>query len=194
MKTSISKAALSSGLLVYLIILAFLFSHAGSFILLAIYIVPGLLYGLALTASAPNTASAVGSVLFVILSVVINIACVYYVCQDFVDQGRFAGLKLVVASSVGAVSLTSCYDFLLLRRFSVFRTIAMPSILGMAASLVSALCMYFLIPDKENGFVATILWVGMLAIFPLWQYLIGFNLAYHVRSNHPVELSEPGRK
>jgi hypothetical protein len=179
LKPSISKAALSSGLTVFIIILILLFSSAGSFILVAIYVAPGLVYGLALTASAKSPVSAFGSVLFVLLSMAINIICVYCVSQDFLDQGHFAPLKLLICGTAGAVLLTICYDFLLLRRFSVLRTIVMPSILGIAASLFSALFMYLLLSGKYNEVVSTILWVGMLAVFPLWQYLIGLNLAFH---------------
>jgi hypothetical protein len=181
-KTSISKAALVSGLLVFVILLILLFSSAGDFILLAIYVAPGLVYGLALTASANNPVSAVRSVVFVLLSVVINIVCVYFVCQDFLDPGYFAPLKLVACGGIGAVLLTSLYDLLLVRRFCVFRTIAIRSFLGIGASLFSAFFMYLLNSGTYNKFVSTILWVGMLAVFPLWQYLIGLNLDYHGRS------------
>jgi hypothetical protein len=179
LKTSISKAALSSGLFVFIILLILLFSHAGGFILLATYVAPGLVYGLALTASANNPVSTVRSVVFILLSMVINIGCVYVVWQAFLDPGYHAPLKLVVCGAIGAVLLTGCYDLLLVRRFSVFRTIAMPSILGIGASLFSALFMYLLNSGTYNTFISTILWIGMLAVFPLWQYLIGLNLGYH---------------
>jgi hypothetical protein len=178
MQTTISKAALASGLLVFAIILILLFSGAGSFILLAIYGAPGLIYGLALTAPAHNRVSAFRSISFVLLSMTINIVCVYYVSNDFLDYSHYAPLKLVACSTIGAVLFTSGYALVILRRFSAFRTIAMPSILGIVASLFSALFMHLLISNKYNEFVSSILWVGMVAIFPLWQYLIGLNLDY----------------
>jgi hypothetical protein len=192
LKTSISKAALSSGLLVFIILLIFLFSRAGDFFFLAIYVAPGLVYGLALTASANNPVSAVRGMIFVLLSVVINFGCVYFVCQDFLDldPGYIAPLKLVICGGIGAVLLTSSYDLLLVRLFSVFRTIAVPSILGIGASLFSAFFMYLLDSGNYNKFVTTILWVGMLAVLPLWQYLIGLNLAFHGKSIYSTKLSK----
>jgi hypothetical protein len=181
-KTSISKAALASGLLVFVILLILLFSSAGDIILLAIYVAPGLIYGLALTASANNPVSAVRSVVFVLLSVVINIVCVYFVGQDFLDSGYDGPLKLVACGAIGAVLFTSCYDLFVVRRFSTFRTIVMPSILGIGASLFSAFFMYLLNSGNYNKVVSTFLWVGMLAVFPLWQYLTGLNLDYLGRS------------
>jgi hypothetical protein len=190
LKTSISKAALASGLLVYIIILVLLFSRAGSSILLAICVAPGLVYGLALTTSANKPVSAIRAIFFVLLSMAINIMCVYYTTENFPFSGQNESFKLVLFSAIGAILLTICYDLVLVRRFSVFRTIVLPSILGIAASLVSTLCMYLLISDKYNEFVSTILWVGMLTVFPLWQYLIGLNLDYHGRSTYPVKLSD----
>jgi hypothetical protein len=77
--------------------------------------------------------------------------------------------------------LTICFDLIVLRRFSVFRTIAIPSIFGIASSVLSAVCMYLLIVAMYSEWVSTLLWVGMLSIFPLWQYLIGVNIDAHSR-------------
>jgi hypothetical protein len=189
LKTSISKAAFASGLLVFIILLVLLFSRAGSTILLAICVVPGLVYGLALTASTNKPVSPIRAIFLVLLSMAINFTCVYCTTENFPFCGQTEAFKLVLFSAIGAILLTICYDLVLVRRFSVFRTLAMPLILGTAASPVSTLCMYLFISDKYDGFVSTILWVGMLTIFPLWQYLIGLNLDYHGRSTNPAKLS-----
>jgi len=186
LKTSISKAALGSGILVFLLILIPLFCGGGSFILLVIYGAPGLIYGLALTASAKNPVSALRGVFFVALSLVINATCVYYVSVDFLNAKVYAAFESVTFSTVSAVLLTMCYDLIILRRFSVFRTIAMPSILGIAASLFSALFIYFIVSGRHSEFLSSMLWAGMMSVFPLWQYLIGLNIDYHSRAVYPL--------
>jgi hypothetical protein len=183
LNTSISKAALRSGLSVFLFLLILLFSKAGSFLLFAICVAPGLVYGLALTTSAKNPVSAFGKLFLILLAMTINIGCVYYVSNDFLDldYNQYAAFKSVTCSTIGAILFTLCYDLLILRRFSVFRTIVMPSIMGMVSSLFSAFCMYLIVSGSYNEFVSASLWVGMLSIFPLWQYLIGLNIYYHSR-------------
>jgi hypothetical protein len=190
---TITKAAFRSGLLVFLAILILLFTKAGSFVIIAIYLAPGLAFGLGLTSAVKNQVSAFSSIFFVLLSMAINIFCVYYVSNDFLDldYGHYASIKSVICSAIGAAALTMGFDFIILRRFSVIRSIVMPSILGIASSLLSAFFMYLLISGKYNEFESAILWIGMLSIFPLWQYLIGLNIDYHCRAIYQARQPDP---
>jgi len=158
-----------------------LLCRGGGFIVLLIYAVPGLFYGLTLVSSVDPPVTTLGTILFIILSMVINILCVYGVLRDFmnVDAGPYVALELVTYSTVGAVTLGLCYDLLVVRRFSLFYTIAMPALLGIAASLPSAGCMYALLTGKYNEFTSTVLWIGMFTIFLLWQSLFGLNVKNH---------------
>src|SRR5580658_6405367 len=107
MNTSISKTALRSGLSVYLIIVALLFTKAASFILLTICVAPGLVYGLALISSVKNPVSGFRRLFFVLLSMTINFACVYYVSRDFldVDYNPNEALNSVACSTIAAALL-----------------------------------------------------------------------------------------
>ena len=144
-----------------------------------IYAAPGLFYGLTLVASSDPPASGPGAILFIPLSVGINILCVYQIFGDLMDNKPYVALKQVSYSAIGAVMLSLCYDTLVARRFSLLYTIALPTILGIAASLFSAGCMYLLVTGKFNEFTSTVLWIGMFTTFPLWQYLFGLNVEHH---------------
>lgn len=143
---------------------------------------------MALTIADKNSVFAFRSALFVLLSLVINIFCVYYVSNDFLDldNSQFAPVKSVACSTAAAMVVTICYDFIILRRFSFFRSLVMPSVLGFASSMLSALCMYLLNSGKYSEVVSAILWTGVLSVFPLWQYLIGLNIDYHSRAAYPA--------
>ncbi len=106
MKASISKASIKSGLSVFVVIILLFFSHAGAFILFAIYVAPGLVYGLALISTVDNRASAVGSIFFIPLSLIINIASVYLVYKDLLDHGGYAPLRLISNSQHDQCSTT----------------------------------------------------------------------------------------
>jgi hypothetical protein len=144
-------------------------------------VAPGLIYGLALTAATDNRASDALSVLFMLLSLIINIISVRFASEEFFEAGHYTALKLVTAGTVSAALFTAFYDILLLRRFSVFYSIAMPSIMGIVASLLCAFSMHLLVSGKYGEFVSGVFWIGMLSIFPLWQYLIGLNINFHNR-------------
>jgi hypothetical protein len=176
LKPSIPKTSLYCGLSVYIVILLFLLSRAGSTILLVICVAPGLVYGIGIGATAGVRVSDARAILFVLFCLMLNFGCVFFVTRDLLDHNPYLVLKLVTASTVSAVLFTVVYDLLLLRRFSFYRTIAMPSILGLAASVFSALFTYLLNSREYNEFVSFIIWMGMLSIFPVWQYLIGLNL------------------
>lgn len=184
MNTSVSKMALRTGLLAYLLMVILLFARSASFLLLVICGAPGLVYGLTLIFSTRNPVSGLRRLFFVLFSMTINIACVYYVSREFldVDVNRYMPFISVTCSTIAAVLLTIGYDFLVMRRFSVFCTIVLPAIIGIASSLVSAFCMHLLISGSNKEFVSYMGWAGMLSVFPLWQYLIGLNLDYHSRT------------
>jgi hypothetical protein len=181
LKKDISIASLRCGLLVFFILTLTLLCKGGSFILLSIYVAPGLFYGLVLLSSVDPPNSAVGTILFMVLCVAINIFCVYQVTKDAlnIDPSPYTASKVITYSTLGAVMLSIFYDLLVAHRFSVFYTIAMPTILGIVASLVSAGCMYILFAGKYNEFVSGLLWIGMFTIFPIWQYLLGLNIKNH---------------
>jgi len=181
LQKDISKASLRCGILTFLIITIALLCRGGSFILLLIYAAPGLFYGLTLVSSMDAQDSPLGTILFMILSLTINIFCVYQVTKDalYTDPSPYAALKLVTYGTLGAVMLSLSADLLIFRRFSIFYTIAMPAILGIVASLLSAGCMYILFTGKYSEFVSGLLWIGMFTIFPLWQYLFGLNVKNH---------------
>ncbi len=189
MKSSISKVALKCGLAVYLLILLLLLTKTGSLILLAIWIGPGLVYGIALIAAEDCPVAGFRQLVFILLSLAINMACVYFVSRDFldVDYQPIEALVSVGCSLAAGVLFTMGYDLLILRRFSLFRTIVLPLVFGTSSSLLSATCMFLLGSGRYNEVVSYLLWAGMLSIFPLWQYLIGLNLDYHSRATLKVK-------
>ncbi len=70
----------------------------------------------------------------------------------------------------------------------------MPSILGIVASLLSAICMHLLDSGEFNEFGTAVFQVGTFAMFPLWQYLIGLNLDYHSKSFYSKKIAETANK
>jgi hypothetical protein len=180
MQLSNAQLGLRSGTVVFILILLTFFAKAGSGTLLTICVAPGLVYGGALLAYG-NKRGLLRSALFLLLSMGINFFCAYYVTQDFLEPDKFIGLKLITAGTVSAVAISISYDLLIADRFSLLYTIAMPAIAGIASSLISAICIYFLTNDKNyhSDFATGRLFVGSVAVFPLWQYALGLTIDYH---------------
>ncbi|WP_431216438.1 hypothetical protein ACQ86N_18575 [Puia sp. P3] len=152
-----------------------LLGRGGVFILLVMAVAPGLGFGLVLMSSVENIRYPLGGVLFILLSLAINTGCSALVTINFLKSGHYAPFNLIAFSAIGAVLLNLCYDLLLVGRFSLYHTIAMPAILGIGASLIGAACMQIFLSSKPEDPVATLLYLGIFTVFPLWQYLFARN-------------------
>src|SRR5690349_6324400 len=106
---NIVKDSLRCGALIFLLLAILITARGGAYILLAIAIIPGMGYGLVLMSSVENIRYPLGGILFILLSVGINIGCVYEVSRDFLRAGQYAPFRLVAYSAIGAVALSLCY-------------------------------------------------------------------------------------
>jgi hypothetical protein len=182
LQKDISIASLRLGLAIFLLIAIMLFCGGGYFSLFIALIVPGVGYGMVLAASVENPRSDLRTIFFIIVSMFINVFCVWRIYIDFMDNESYASMKVVTYSTIAAVVLSICFDRLIVGRFSLYYTIAMPALLGIAASLCSAGCMYLLMTGQYNEFISGLLWIGMFTIFPLWLYFFGLNVRSYNRA------------
>jgi hypothetical protein len=139
---------------------------------------PGLFYGFALAAYCEKPTTALQEILFLLLSIIINVYCVYQI--DFLnDKNKYPYVRLLTNGGVGAILLSLCYDLILVKRFSALYTVILPFLYGVMASVISAACMYLLHSNRYHEPVSGILWIGMYTIFPMWQYFFGLNIKNH---------------
>jgi hypothetical protein len=149
---------------------------AGALVVIISHFLPGLVFAFLLVQNIIDKVSGKRKVLFVLLSTAIHIACVFFV--DVANENKIATpIKLIIASSFGALLLSLAYDFLIVGRLKTIRTFVVPLALGVLASLLSAFCLYYLHQvDFEQDYLETLLWAGIFSVFPIWFTLIAWNI------------------
>ncbi len=143
------------------------------FLILFTHFVPGFAFAFVLTKSMSDSTPPGNKALFILISSLVYIFGVFYV--DIAREEQvWRPVKLSIASSIGAVIVTAAFDKLFIRKLRAPIDLIKMLVLGFAASLTSAICMYFL---PELGYMEQIwdklLYMGIFSIFPLWYFLIG---------------------
>jgi hypothetical protein len=186
----ISILSLWSGVSIQIFLLTLLLVHEGTFLLATAYLAPGLIYGFVLAAHDNNRHSDVRDLTFIFLSLVINALCVHEV--NLLNDERSAAFNLILCGGAGAALLKTCYDLVLHRRFSFLYTVVLPYIFGVLSTLIPSACMYLAPAESNSAFVSGLCWVGILSVYPIWQYLFALNIKMH--NNASIRRLQPQKK
>lgn len=171
METNITILSFKTGFVLFVAATLTLLVKGGSFILVFTHLLPGLVYGFVLATHIEQPTALWRKIVFIVLSTALYIFCAFQV--DFINSNPNAPAQLFGLSIVGALILKLTYDLLLTTRFTVLYTAVLPMLAGALGSGVSVACMYWAVNNHgQNEFLGLILWMGMFAIFPAWQYLL----------------------
>lgn len=171
MKTDITIQSFYAGLILFGLCFIGMMINLGSLVVILSHILPGLILGFLIAQSITHKVSNKKQMLFVIFSTGIHIACVFFV--DVVREDEiWTSIKLIIASSVGALLLALVYDLIIVKTVSFVQTFLVPFTIGILASVLSAFCMYYMQRvGFEQRLLEGFLWAGIFSIFPLWYYL-----------------------
>ena len=179
METDIRTSSFLVGLVIFALCLIGIISKAGQFVLVISNLLPGLVFGVLLMAYTGDSTRYRNKLIFVMLSTVIYILLFFFINIKSYDK-IVTSLKLIAASSLGAVTLKTCYDFLTNRNMNLKETLLLPFVFGFISSLLSAFCMYKLhYVDLKHYVIEVLVWAGMFIIFPIWQLLFSINIKRH---------------
>ena len=176
MRTDITIQSFLSGLLLLGACFLGMMTGVGALVVIVSYFWPGLVFAFLLLQHLSEQVSAKKKVLLVLFSTAIHIACVFFVDVAHGDE-VWTPVKLVMASSIGALLLSLAYDLLLFRRMRIIKTLVVPLLFGFIASLLSAFCLYYLHQvDFQQHELEILLWAGVFSIFPIWYSLMALNI------------------
>lgn len=176
MTKDFTRQAFWAGLILLSICTIGVMLNLGSLVVIVTHFFPGLVLGLLVTESVIHPLPVSKKIVFVFTSTAIYIAGVFFI--DIDDEERIGtSVKLLTASSVGAVLLALAYDLILEKRISILHSFALPFIYGIAASTLSAFCIYYLqVVRVDKSLEEGILWLGIFSIFPMWYYFFALNI------------------
>ena len=151
-------------------------TNLGSLVVILSHFMPGLILGALLIHIIPKKVPEKKKIMFVAISTVIHILCALFVN---VGDGHevWTPIKLLIASSIGALLLSLTYDIIMGKKVSLLQTILLPFIYGILASVLSAFCLFYIDRIKvEQDLLENFLWAGIFSIFPLWFYIFTRNI------------------
>jgi hypothetical protein len=160
------KRTLLCGLGIFAVCALLLSLNASWPLLWFVFLTPGVLYGITLSADVESKYS---PVLFVIASTVLYIACF---CM--VHPGRDDDLlipRIFLASATGSLLLFSSYYLIISRNFLFWRTLLYSLLTGIISAIPACICDYYF---AEMHGESTLLYIGIFSIYPIWQ--IAFSI------------------
>lgn len=159
LKVDLIKNSLFSGLFLFVISILLFFIKAASVLLVFAALMPGFCYGIVLSLNEKSIRS---PGLIIWASTIIYTGCFFML--NLKDDSLWFILRLMLASSIGSVLLFLSYYFIINRSYHFKRTLLCMMLLGLSASIPSAICYYLLkITHYEIFFLA------IFIIFPIWQ-------------------------
>jgi hypothetical protein len=172
LKADMIKQSIYAGLILFGICLLGMILNFGALVVILSHFLPGLIIGYLIILSITHQVSDAKKLLFIFLSTGIHIACVFFV-DVFSDHEIWTPIKLIIASSVGALLLTLAYDLLIVKTVSFIDSFLLPFTTGIIASTLSALSIYYILQvGFEQNVLEGFLWAGIFSIFPIWYYLL----------------------
>ena len=168
--------------------------NLGSLVILLSHFLPGLILGFLLIQSITHQVSDKKKILFVLSSTGIHMACAFFV--DVVHEDEiWTSIKLIIASSLGALLLALAYDLIIMKMISLRQTILLPFTIGIVASVLSAFCMHYMHQvGFEQSLLEGFLWAGIFSIFPLWYYLFALNIKTRSKMGPKSNFTKQGLK
>jgi hypothetical protein len=168
-------ASITSGLIIYAGCLLGALAKAPPIMLFFTFLLPGIAFGLVLTSTNTLENSLRNASVFILSTLIYFL--VFYLADVANRIELFnPSLKIIFASTIGALLLSISYDILINRHLQLFRTFINPIILGVLSSALSAFATYRLSSIKYNeeglGFLCQI---GIYSIYPIWQLLFVIN-------------------
>lgn len=175
MKDRLVHSSLAVGLIIFILCGLGILTEAGQVLLIVSHIFPGLLFGIVLI-TVNNDSGSLNKIGLLLLSTGIYVFCIYL--TDLRTNDKFIGpLRLLLASTIGSVLLSNAYCMLSGRIFALKRCLLVPISIGIIASSLSCVSMYFFYTDYyERPFKQTLMWIGLLSIFPIWMTLFSMNI------------------
>jgi hypothetical protein len=176
MKDKLVHNSLILGLILFALCGLSILTQAAQVALIVSHIFPGFLFGLVLITTS-NDSRGINKITLLLMSTGIYVLCIYL--TDLRSNDKIMGpVRLLMASTLGSVLLTNFYWILAKRIFNIKKCLIIPVMIGIAASSVSSLSMYFLYLDDyyEKYFEQILIWTGLLSIFPVWMTFFSVNI------------------
>ena len=167
------KTTLISGLATFAICWISILFKAAFVAFVFITILPGPAYGIILLLYSGKLSS-LKTILFLLLTMLLYYSIIYFLnLHDFTDS--FLPYKIFISSICGSVLLKLLYDLIIEETFSFKSTVASPFLLGAISSILPSISAFgFQFIDDKSLF--SFISIGLLSIFPLWQYLFSINM------------------
>ncbi|HEY0676855.1 MAG TPA: hypothetical protein VGD17_01170 [Chitinophagaceae bacterium] len=176
MKTDITIQSIYAGLFLFVACFIGIMLELFSLVVILTHFLPGLILGFIITQSITHPVSDKKKILFILCSTGIHIACVF-LADVFKNDEIWIPIKLIIASTTGALLLALAYDLLIMKKVSLSQTVLVPMVIGIVSSLLSAICLYYM---HQFGFDQELLekfqWAGIFSIFPFWFYLFALKI------------------
>jgi hypothetical protein len=160
------KNSLRCGLGIFAVCALLLSLGAGWPLFWFVFLVPGIWYGIVLSADVESKYS---PVLFVVISAALYIACFFVV-----SPGRdydFLIPRMFLASATGSLLLFSSYYLIISRNFLFWRTLLYSSLTGVISAIPASVCYHYFAETRGESML---LYIGIFSIYPFWQ--IAFSI------------------
>lgn len=181
MQPELKKAGLFLGIAIFILCWIGIYFEIRPLVFIVSHFLPGLLFSLIILHYSEYTDTVFNRFLFIVLSTVIFILCVFFINLNSENKMATA-IRLIIASSIGAVLLKTCYDHFYAHKLKNNATFVFPLLTGFLSSLPAAIAIYFYkSPGWEGQWMNMLLYTGVFSIFPIWMYLMS-NLI--VRTDH----------
>ena len=155
------KNSLLCGLGIFAVCAVLLSINAGWPLLWFVFLTPGVLYGITLSADVESKYS---PDLFVLISAAIYIGCFF-----IVNPGRsydFLIPRIFLASATGSLLLFSSYYLIISRNFPFWRTLFFSLLTGIMSAIPACISYYYF---EESRGASKLLDIGIFSIYPFWQ-------------------------
>lgn len=181
MQPELKKAGFFLGLSFFILCWVGMYFDIGLLVILMSHFLPGLAFSLIILHYSEYTDTIFNRFLFIFLLTVIYILAVFFV--DLRSDNKMAtAIRLLIASSVGAVLLKACYDHFYALKIKNNATFIYPFFIGLLSSIPAAIAIYFYkSPGWEGSLINMLLYTGIFSIFPLWIYLMSVLI---VKTDH----------
>lgn len=181
MQPELKKAGFLLGLVLFIICWVGMFFEQGTVVIIASHFLPGLAFSLLILHYSEYIDTIFNRFLFIFLLTLIYILAVFFVDVDS-DNKMGTAIRLLIASSVGAVMLKVCYDHFYALKLKNNATFVMPFLAGLVSALPAAVAIYFYkSPGWESKMMNMLLYTGIFSIFPIWMYLMSVLI---VKTDH----------
>lgn len=167
------RMMLISGYIIFFLATAGMIYHEAIAVMIFVLFIPGPVLGF-IIAWFKKTSLA-RKALFFTITCLVCLAMLYMVTGNV--GLKFIPLKILLAGSLSAVLLQFFFDLIFGFNLSHSKLTIRPALLGLSASLLSMVAVFYLNEIPGTNWLAVLLWVCLFSIFPLWFFLFGRHLS-----------------